>query len=616
MRTVFGYFLIVLLFPIAVFLFYFANEEAQKVKSFDEVVEEKISIEEVKLPQASKIVDKNGDPYLEIHQPFRVIADGKTIPPFLKELFLQSEDQHFYEHAGIDAAAVMRAIWVNAKSDEIEQGASTITQQLARNVYLSHDRTFVRKVSEVLYAYELEKKLSKDEILNLYLNAIYFNNQVYGVEAAAQFYFQKHVNELTKAEMALIATIPNNPTRYDPIRNMERTKNRQERLIDIMVREEFLTASEAEDIKKEPINLKVRDRLDKYTDYSTYVEAELEELISTSEGFNEQLASTEDKESRKAIYQKRNERIEELKDSGIIVHTALDPNLQEKARKAVNSTLSYSSVEGAAAVIKNDTRDLVALVGGKDFNKTEFNRAFQAYRQPGSTIKPLLDYAPYIEKYGAGPSSIVSADKYCIGSYCPKNYSGEEYGNVSLQTALSKSYNTAAIRLFMKTGIEDAFNYMKPFQFSKVTQQDHNPSASIGGFTHGMTPLEMTGAYTSFIDGTYLPPRAIQKVTDLKGNVLYEWKDQPVQVWTNNTTNKMRILLTDVVRNGTGKKANVGKAYTGGKTGTTNNTRDLWFAGLTDQYTSAVWVGKDKPQSIRYLESYAPQQIIWRRIMQ
>ncbi|GLY09643.1 transglycosylase domain-containing protein [Pseudobacillus badius] len=615
MRTVFGYTVIALLLPVAVFLFYFTNAEAHKVRSFDEVVDEKIVIKDVHLPQASKMVDKDGNPYLEIHQPYRIIADGKIIPPFLKELFLQSEDKHFYDHSGINAAAVMRAMLVNAKADGIEQGASTITQQLARNVYLSHDRTLVRKVSEVLYAYELEKRLSKDEILNLYLNAIYFNHQVYGVEAAAQFYFQKHVNELTKAQMAFIAAIPNNPSLYDPVRHFDNTKKRQERLIDMMQREEFITAAEAEEIKKEPIKLQVRDRIDKYASYSTYVEDELKRLIAKTEGFDQQLQNAKGEE-KTTIEHKLNDRVQEVMSSGIVVHTSLDPAKQRQAENAVNSVMAGSSVQASASVIKNDTRDIVALVGGKDFDRTQFNRSFQGFRQPGSTIKPLLDFGPYIDTTQAGVNSMVSADKYCVRGWCPKNYSGKEYGMVTLKTALSKSYNTAALRLFIKTGNERAYSYLEKFEFERMTEKDrYSDSKALGGFRYGMTTLEIAGAYTSFIDGTFTKPRAIQKVTDRQGNLLYEWKDEPKTIWSKATTYKMRYLLADVIQNGTGKKANPGTAYAGGKTGTTNNTRDLWFAGLTDQYTAGVWVGKDVEGSIRYLEKYAPNQLIWRRIV-
>lgn len=619
MRTVLGYVLIILLIPLSVLTFYYADAEAGKVQNFDDYVEEKIVINEVDLPQASKIKDTNGDIYVELYQPNRIVVDGEKIPSFLKELFLQSEDKHFYEHSGIDAAAVIRAFMVNAQSDEIEQGASTITQQVARNIYLTQDRTLARKIAEVLYSYQIEKKLDKEEILDLYLNVIYFNHNTYGVEGAAQYYFQKPVDKLSKAQMAFIAAIPNNPTLYDPERNFENTKKRQERLIDIMAREEFITPEEAEQIKSEKITLKVRDRLDKYPDYSTYVMHEFRELISESEGFDQQLLNAEG-DAREAIQQKLSDRVAEVMASGIIIHTALDPDIQSKAVNAVNNVLAGSSVQASAAVIGNQSHDIVAMSGGKGFQKTDFNRAFQGYRQPGSTIKPLLDYAPYLDTYGAGINDMVSADKYCYQGYCPSNYSKKEYGMVSIKEALAKSHNTAALRLLTKTGMERAYSYLDKFEFEKVTDLDHNaPATALGGFQYGMTTLEMAGAYTSFVDGTYTKPHAIKRVTDFNGNTLFAWNEEPVRVWSTATSYKMRAMLANVVKNGTGKKANFATSYIGGKTGTTNSYRDLWFVGLTEGYTAAVWTGKDKYEdewdNIRFMESYAPHQLIWRRIM-
>ncbi|OMP67778.1 transglycosylase domain-containing protein [Domibacillus epiphyticus] len=618
MRTVFGYMLIILLIPVSVLTFYYANAEAGKVQNFDDYVEQRVIIKEIDLPQASRVKDANGDTYLELHQPNRVVVEGEKVPAFLKEVFLQSEDKHFYEHAGIDAAAVMRALLVNAQSDEIEQGASTITQQVARNVYLTQDRTLARKISEVLYSYQLEKKLEKEEILNLYLNVIYFNHNVYGVESAAQYYFQKPVDKLSKAQMAFIAAIPNNPSLYDPEKRFDNTKKRQERLIDIMVREELITADEAEQIKNEKIILNTRDRIDKYPDYSTYVMDEFKDLIAESEGFDQQLINAEG-DARIQIQEKLNARVSAILTSGVIIHTALDPVIQQKAVNAVNNVLAGSSVQGSAAVVGNQSHDIVALSGGKDFDKTQFNRAFQGYRQPGSTIKPLLDYAPYMETFGAGVNDLVSAGAYCTRSYCPKNYSKTEYGMVTLKEALAKSHNTAAIRLYMKTGIEKSFSYLDKFEFDRINEDDRFPAASLGGID-GFTTLEMAGAYSSFVDGTFTKPHAIKRVTDLQGNTLYEWKEEPVRIWSSATTYKMRDMLTNVVKNGTGKKANFAAPYIGGKTGTTNNVRDLWFVGLTEGYTAAVWTGKDKYeneyQGIRYMESYAPHQLIWRRIMQ
>lgn len=627
MRTVLGYVLIILLIPLSVLTFYYADAEAGKVQNFDDYVEERIVINEVDLPQASKIKDTNGDIYVELHQPNRIVVEGEKIPAFLKELFLQSEDQHFYEHSGVDAAAVIRAFMVNAQSDEIEQGASTITQQVARNIYLTQDRTLARKIAEVLYSYQIEKKLEKNEILDLYLNVIYFNNNVYGVEAAAQYYFQTPVDKLSKAQMAFIASIPNNPSLYNPEKHFDNTKTRQERLIDIMAREEFITAEEAEQIKNEKITLNTRSRLDKYPDYSTFVMTEFRQLVSESEGFDQQLLNAEG-DARDAIQEKLSNRVNEILASGVIIHTALDPAIQKKAVSAVNNVLGGSSVQGAAAVVGNQTKDVVALSGGKDYDNTQFNRSYQAYRQPGSTIKPLLDYAPYVDTYGASVNDLVSADNF-DSSFCPggektcfENYSLKEYGMVTLTEALTKSHNTAAMRLYLRTGKERAFSYLDKFDFDRVLEEErYNLSPALGGFTYGVSPLEMAGAYTSFVKGTYQDPRSIKRVTDFQGNTVLKWpEEEPVRVWSLATTSKMRHMLNSVMVNGTGRKAVFPTSgYIGGKTGTTNDYRDLWFVGLTEGYTAAVWTGKDKYEeswdNIRFMESYAPHQLIWKRIM-
>ena len=267
-------------------------------------------------------------------------------------------------------------------------------------------------------------------------------------------------------------------------------------------------------------------------------------------------------------------------------------------------------------VIQHHTHELVSLIGGKNYKKNSFNRAYQSYRQPGSAIKPLLVYAPYIEETGASITSQVSGANYCKNGYCPENYGGASYGMVSLKRAFARSYNTPAIRLLEATGIKTSFNYLQTFQFKKVIKQDQQLAAAIGGFTYGMSPLELTRAFTSFNDGSYQPARAITKITDRQGKTLYKWKDKSKQVWSESTVTKMRQLLHEVTVSGTAKGAYFPTGYIGGKTGTTNDYKDLWFVGLTDDYTTGVWMGKDTPASIEYLSKGSPQVKIWRNISQ
>lgn len=616
MKTAFGFITTAILFSLFIAFITLASDETKHVKGFHEVLDEKINIEETNLPQTSYIKDRNGQIAAELYKDMnRIYISQEQIPAFMKELFIHAEDKNFYSHKGFDLAAIGRALTVNIKAKEIEEGASTITQQLARNLYLSHEKSYNRKLSEILYAYQLERLYSKDEILELYLNTIYFHNGAYGVEAAANTYFQKKASELTKGEQAFLAAIPNNPSLYNPLKHFDRTKKRQERLIDLMAKEGYLNGEEAEQIKNEPIALKTKKKINKHPDFTTYVEAELKELIARAEGYEKQINEAGSKEEKTLLKEKLNKRTEELIRSGIVIETSLDPYIQDIAKEAVKKYLPYKSIEGAAVAIDHRRNEIIALTGGKNYKKYDFHRGFQAYRQPGSAIKPLLDYAPYIERTNASLSEKISAGDFCANGYCPKNYGGATYGMVTLEQAFIRSYNTPAIRLLHKTGIENGFSDLKKFQFKKLVKDDYRLPAAIGGFTYGMTPLELTDAYTVFANyGSYRPARAIRQVTDLSGNVLYKWEEKPVPVWNENTVQKMRTLLHKTVVSGTGRKAYFQSGYIGGKTGTTNDWHDLWFVGLTEHITAGVWVGKDNPSNIRSVESAAPQMAIWKEI--
>ncbi|WP_322107589.1 transglycosylase domain-containing protein [Cytobacillus dafuensis] len=617
LRTFAGYFIIAALLPVFLILILKTGSEINEVQSFHSVLEEKIQLKEISLPQTSYIKARDGSIVSEIHRPQnRVNLESEQIPSFLKELFIISEDQHFYEHSGFDLSSIGRALAINMKSNGIEQGASTITQQLARNLYLNNEKTYNRKLSELLYAYEIERYYSKEEILELYINTIYFQNGAYGIEAAARTYFQKQTSELSKAELAFLAAIPNNPTLYDPFKNFKHTKERQERLIDQLTQKQYLGPEEAENIKKEPIHLKNNKRIDLFPDYATYVEAELKDLISQQDGFEKKRLAAKSKQEKEKVEAELDKRFEEVMASGIIIETALEPSIQTVAKSATVQRLPYKEVEGSVAVIDHSSHQLIALVGGKQYKKYDFNRAYQAYRQPGSAIKPLLVYAPYLERTHASLGKKISANSFCKNGYCPQNYGGASYGMVSIEQAFIHSYNTPAVRILDSIGIENGFHDLSNFQFSKVSSSDYSLAAAIGGFSSGMTPLELTSAYTVFAnDGLYQPSRAIQKVTNQNGELLYSWNDTPVQIWSKETTDKINHLMRKTVQAGTAQKAQLPSGYAGGKTGTTNDYKDYWFIGLTDQYTAGVWVGKDKPENMASIESSAPQQLIWKDIM-
>ncbi|WHT49750.1 transglycosylase domain-containing protein [Sporosarcina thermotolerans] len=254
-------------------------------------------------------------------------------------------------------------------------------------------------------------------------------------------------------------------------------------------------------------------------------------------------------------------------------------------------------------MIDNETREIVSIYGGKGYQKADFNRAFQAVRQPGSAIKPLLVYAPFLESGPYNEHTQIDSSNLCIASYCPKNIGGFRYGMTTVKEAFRYSHNTAAVRVFSTVGIENAFAYLKPIEFNHVNEADHTYPAALGGFQRGVTPLELASAYTSFIDGTYEKPHAIRRVVDRDGNTLYTWENKAEKVWSPSTVSTIRNLLEDVVLNGTGQGITYRSNYTGAKTGTTDHYKDLWVAGMNDHYTTAVWIGYDKPASIQRLSN-------------
>lgn len=617
MRVATGYTIICGIFILFIFVLFHTNTEWKKAESFPILLDKKIPLEKISLKQTSFITDYKGNIISEIHHnENRKVLSSDAIPQIVKDIFITVEDQHFYDHIGFDISGIGRAALINLQSDSIEQGGSTLTQQLARNLYLTNEKTYNRKLSELLYSYQLERKLSKDEILSLYINTVYFQNGAYGIETASQVYFNQSIKDATLGEIAFLCAIPNNPSVYNPVSNYENTKKRQERILKNMLDVNKITTDEYNTALNELITLNMSKKVDFYPDYTTYILEELTDLIGEAEGYSKRIADATSTEDRKNVQTDLDKKVKEVLQSGIKIETALHPSIQETASNALDNHLPYSDIQGAVVVIDHTTNQLVAIIGGKNYEKYSFHRGFQAFRQPGSAIKPLLVYGPYFDHTRASMYQHINANNYCKSGYCPKNYGGGQYGNVSLQTALTYSYNTPAIRLIEKLGIDTAFSYLDKFEFEKVVESDKTLPAAIGGFAYGMSPLELTNAYTTFSNhGEFIRARGIIRVADLQGNTLYEWENKPNLVWSETTNNTMRSLLSSVVKNGTGKDANFSTDYIGGKTGTTNQVKDLWFIGMTETYTAGVWVGNDESKSIRSVEKRRPQIHIWKEIM-
>lgn len=604
MKKAFGFFIIILSLPALWWISTNIKTEINIAQAHEEQMTNAIHLPEVEAQLPVTLIDRNGQTFSEEYVEWRQPLSLQEIPQIAQEIFITSEDADFYTHIGFDLSAIIRAVVANSNSNTTSQGGSTITQQLVRMRYLSEEKTYERKLTELFYAYELEKEFDKEAILTMYLNESYFSNQVYGIGGAATYYFQKPLQELSIAEIAFIAAIPNNPSLYNPLKNYDQTKARQERLLDTLAANGAITEGEAKNYKADAITLNVKDKIQSYPMYSTYVLQELKWLIAEKEGYADRLSSTDNEEEKKKIKAQLDIRLNTLFQNGLIIHTALDPTKQQHDEEKMSAILGTSPWQAAGAAIENQSREIVSLYAGKNYEKFDFHRAFQGTRQPGSAFKPLAVYAPFFETTSHTPDSIVNGGRYCVGSFCPQNYGGYTYGDVSIRTAFRHSYNTSALRLFQTVGVETAFHYLNRFHFRSIVEKDYNYAASLGGLTYGVTALELADAYTSFIDGSYVLAHSIRKVTALDGTELYSWDTQRDQIWSPKTVKYMRELLADVVANGTGQGVYSNSSYVGAKTGTTNDYRDYWLAGLNNEYTAAVWLGYDKPQSMQQLEEY------------
>lgn len=618
MKKVFGSFVIIASIALLVVLFQKIGLELKSSRAFSEQFDNAVQITDPTTNVVPTILkDRNGTIFSEEYTDWREPVKLADIPEFMQNLFIYSEDASFYDHIGFDMAAIARAFMVNNSSGAASQGGSTITQQLVRMRYLTQEKTYERKMLEIFYAYELERKSSKEEILNSYLNEMYFSNGVYGVSAAASYYFDKPLNELSRAQMAFLAAIPNNPSLYNPLTNFDNTKKRQKRLLNKMVEKNIASKQQVAIWKKEAIHLSIKKKKQNHPAYSSYVMNELTWLVAERDGYQKRLDVAKTSQQRARINKELKKHVTKLRNKGLIIETALDQTKQSRDTASINSLINgHKDLQAASVVIDNATREIVSVYGGKNFKRYEFNRAYQAVRQPGSAIKPILDYAPYIEKFRATPDSIVSGAPFCHKNYCPENKDGVTVRDMSLETGFKYSYNTVAIRLFDNVGLATAFRALNQFDFRSVTKSDRRYTSALGGFEYGVTTAELADAYTSFDNGEYYRSHAIRSVKSRDGQTLYTWPDKKKEVWAASTAETVRALMQATIASGTGTAISVpGASYIGAKTGTTNNFFDLWTAGLTDRYTSAVWIGYDTPRSMQALENAKIQQHIFSSIM-
>lgn len=553
--------------------------------------------------------------------------DYEDIPAAAIDAMVVSEDRKFFEHDGVDYWANVRAaIELIKHKGEITQGASTITQQLARGVFLTQDVTYERKIAEIFVAQELERKYSKYDIMEYYLNSIYYANGHYGIQAAAQAYFGKGVSSLSISQMAFLSAIPNNPNLYNPLTNMKNTLKRRDRILKQLYENDKISETDYKEALKETIELD-QNKSGKKNYVETYAYYCAVRALMQQQGFEfrNQFNSEEDKQVYEQAYDELYYSCQkDLYIRGYRIYTSIDLAKQELLQKAVDEALvgfteesedGVYKMQGAAVCIDNDTGKVVAIVGGRnqDLGGYTLNRAYQSHRQPGSSIKPLIVYTPIFER-GYTPYSVVE-DKYSEDG--PKNSDNSYLGEIKLQKAIEKSKNTIAWKLFQELSPKTGLSYLLSMNFSKITDKDYTLAAALGGLTVGASPVEMASAYATIEnDGIYREPTCIVKITDSEGNEILGDTSAPKQIYETNAARIMTEALTGVIKNGTGKGLGLSNTISAGKTGTTNDKKDGWFVGYTPYYTTSVWVGYDMPQSVADLTGSSYPGKIWHNFME
>ena len=515
----------------------------------------------------------------------------KEVPKQLVQALIATEDKNFYKHPGYDIVGLARSMVANILAGRVVQGASTLTQQLSRILFLSNEKTFTRKIKELQVAAQIEKTISKDKILEMYLNNVYLGSGAYGIKGAAKIYFNKNLNQLTLSEMALIAGLPQAPSIYSPYHDIEKAKKRRNQVLLRMYKMKYIDKETLEKAKAEPITLSTMPMLyatNKAPYFCDYVVKELHKL-----GFTE----------------------EEIVNGGYKVITTLNYDAQVAANEAIIKNLNAWGLKGnknQAAVFSFSPIDgrILVYAGGKDYSKSQYDRVTQSLRPSGSAFKPFI-YTAAIEK-GYSPNDMIEDLPFKVGNWTPKNYGNKYRGQIPLYTAFMVSSNVCAARLMDAIGVRPVIQLARVMGITTPIPYDY--TISLG--SNSVKLFEMTRAYGIFANGGFkVEPYAIERVESSRGTVLFEAKKAKTNKVLNiNTAATMTAIMKTVITNGTGRAANIGKPAAG-KTGTTDDCKDAYFIGCTPDVVTGVWVGNDDNSRMGELTGGTVPAKIWRDVM-
>ena len=538
------------------------------------------SIKDYQPKMASLVLDREQRVLQAVYEENRRVVPLEAMPELLPKAFVAAEDARFYQHPGVDIWSVFRALFHNIRRGAKAHGGSTITQQVTRSLLLSRKKVYSRKIKEAILAYRIDSVMAKEDILAIYLNQIYLGEGAFGVEAAARTYFDRGVRQLTLAQMAVLAGLPQAPSRYSLLEDMDLAKKRQAYVLNRMAEEGYISADSARRAFDEPLQLVRESDAEKIGEYYLQYVANY-----VSSRYGNELLTT----------------------GGLTVYTSMDRTLQLQADETVRAAAAAlqkkagneSAPQAAMVALEAHSGRVRALVGGADFSESQFDRAVQARRQPGSAFKPIV-FAAALEKGFTPESEVVDEPLSLPGirrgeTWRPENFDNRHYGPTSLRTGLIHSRNIVAIKLLQAVGIDPVVKFARNLGISSKMK----PDLTLALGSSEVSLLEMTGAYTVFADRGYCSrPLLIEKIVDRHGNILEENAPHTVRVMSERTAGQMDDMLQGVIKEGTGREALGLKVPAGGKTGTTDRFKDAWFIGYAGDLVAGVWVGHDREASL------------------
>lgn len=597
---------------------------------FDKLVH--LSKDDFIMKEDTVVYDSNGKKVGSVNAGSYKYVSINDISPYIYDGYIAVEDKRFKTHGGVDLVATMRAgVSLLKHNMEITQGGSTITQQVIKNNLLTQNKSYTRKIAEILLAPTIESKFTKAQIMEFYCNSNYYGNKCYGVGAASRYYFGKKCADLEPQEAAMLIGLSNSPASYNPVLHPQAALKKRNRVLKTMCNEGVITPKEYKAAVKKKLNIKQLS--EEGSSNETYVIsyaihcAAISLMEKEDFKFKYVFDSKEDYQKYNKTYSKAyNEKIESIRSGGYKIYTSINMKKQKKLQKSVDEGLAFNkekdndsgkyALQGAAVCVNNETGYVEAIVGGRGKND-QYNRAYLAARQSGSAIKPLIDYAPGFESGLYSPSTIVNDHKFTNG---PSNAGGAYYGSVHIREAVARSLNTVAWQVLDNISVKYGLSFLDKLHFHNISYIDNdNMALSLGGFTEGVRVVDMAKGFSTLANnGSYSDRTCVKKIEHVSDGVVYKNNNEKTQVYSEDAAWMMTDVLKGVFNEsyGTGRKLKLDNGQIcAGKTGTTNSSKDVWFCGYTKYYTTVVWAGYDTPRAMPGASGASIPGVIWKDYM-